>query len=198
MALAGHSAGGHAVLWANELAAGDDGAGLEIAVAVPMASIGDLAVAMTAYAQTPDMAAFPIQLAATWPGVEPVAADDVLTAGAIERLAHLQHDRLARLVGVFAGDPARWVRAEGFATPSWSTALREQSPGARAGAAPLLVVNGEDDSAVRLDWAHALVDRLVDAGQQVQLRTYPGADHMGVGDSARADVVGCIVDAMSS
>ena len=46
VAIAGHSAGGHAVLWANQLAAGDDGAGLEVAVAVPMAPIGDLAVAM--------------------------------------------------------------------------------------------------------------------------------------------------------
>ena len=30
VALAGHSAGGHAVLWANELAATDDGAGLDV------------------------------------------------------------------------------------------------------------------------------------------------------------------------
>ncbi len=99
---------------------------------------------------------------------------------------------------MFAGDPARWVRVDGFATPSWSTALRAQSPGTRRGAAPLLVVNGEDDSAVRLDWAHALVDRLAAAGQEVEFRAYAGADHMGVGDSARADVVGRIVEAMSS
>jgi acetyl esterase/lipase len=198
IALAGHSAGGHAVLWANQLAAGDDGSGLDVAIAVPMASIADLTVAMTAYATTPDMAAFPVQLAATWPEVEAVDAADVLTAAAVERLAHLRKDRLARLVRVFAGDPARWVRGDGFVTPSWSAALHEQSPGARPGAAPVLVVNGEDDTAVRLDWAHALVDRLTASGQQVELRTYRGADHMGVGDSARADVVGRIAEAMSS
>ena len=198
VALAGHSAGGHAVLWANELAAGVDGDGLEVAVAVPMAPVGDLTVAMTTYARTPGMAAFPIQLAATWPGIEPVVAADVLTRAAIERLEHLQHDRLARLVRVFAGDPARWVRVDGFATPAWSTALQAQSPGARRGAAPLLVVHGEEDTAVRLDWAHALVDRLAAAGQEVEFRAYAGADHMGVGDSARTDVIARIVEAMSS
>jgi dienelactone hydrolase len=198
VSLAGHSAGGHAVLWANELAAGDDGAGLEVAVVVPIAPVGDLTVAMTSYARTPGMAAFPVQLAATWPGVEPVAAEDVLTPAAIERLDHLQHDRIERLGRVFAGNPARWVCVDGFATPSWSTALQSQSAGHRQGAGPVLVVHGADDVAVQIEWSEALVELLGATGQRAELRAYKGADHMRVGDAARADVVGRIVDAMSS
>ena len=190
VAIAGHSAGGHAVLWANQLAAGDDGAGLDIVAAVPMAPIGDLTVAMTAYARAPGMAAFPIQLAATWPGVEPVEAADVLTPATIERLDHLRTDRLARLVRVFGGDPAQWVRADGFTTPAWSAALDRQSPRG-PGAAPVLIVHGEDDEAVDVEWTRSLT---VAAGD-VELRTYAGADHMGIADAAREDVVGHIVDA---
>jgi acetyl esterase/lipase len=197
VALAGHSAGGHAVLWANQLAAGGDGAGLDIALAVPMAPIGDLTIAMTTYARTPDMAAFPVQLAATWPGVEAVVPDEVLTPATIERLDHLQRDRLERLVRVFAGDPARWVRVDGFASPAWANALRAQSAGSVPGAAPVLVVHGSDDVAVPVDWSRALVDRLAASDQQVELRTYAGADHMGVGDVARELVVERIVEAMS-
>jgi acetyl esterase/lipase len=192
VALAGHSAGGHAVLWANQLAAGDDGAGLDVTIVVPMAPVADLTVAMTTYARAPDMAAFPVQLAATWPGVEPVTADVVLTPAAVERLDHLQHARLERLVRVFDGDPARWLRVDGFVEPVWKAALSSQSAGDR-GAAPVLVVHGADDTAVRLEWSRTLVDRLAAAGQQVELHEYAGADHMGVGDAARNDVVARIV-----
>ena len=190
VALAGHSAGGHAVLWANELAAGVDGDGLEVAVAVPMAPVGDLTVAMTTYARTPGMAAFPIQLAATWPGIEPVVAADVLTraghrtAGApaarSPRPAGPRVRRRPRPLGT-----RRRVRHTGLVDRACRLSRRR----AWRGAAPLLVVHGEEDTAVRLDWAHALVDRLAAAGQEVEFRAHAGADHMGVGDSARTDVM---------
>ena len=186
------------MLWANELAAGDDGAGLDVAVAVPMAPIGDLTVAMTTYAGTPDMAAFPIQLAATWPGVEPVDAADVLTPAAIERLDHLQHDRLARLVRVFGGDPARWVRVDGFATPSWSAALRTQSPGGRRGAAPLFIVHGEDDTAVRLDWATRWSTGSPPPARTSSCAPTPAPTTWVSATPLATDVVGRIVEAMSS
>ena len=83
VAIAGHSAGGHAVLWANQLAAGADGDGLDVRLAVPMSPVVDLAVSMDHYSRAHGQAAFPVQLAATWPGVEPVDAAAVLTPAAI-------------------------------------------------------------------------------------------------------------------
>jgi acetyl esterase/lipase len=113
VALAGHSAGGHAVLWANELARRTDCDGLDVRLAVPMAPIADLTVAMAHYSTSTGTAAFPVQLAATWSTVEPVDPNDVLTPDATRRIDHLWTDRLARLVRVFGGDASRWVDAAG-------------------------------------------------------------------------------------
>ncbi len=189
VAIAGHSAGGHAVLWANELATGEDGAGLDIRLAVPMSPVADLAVAMDHYATTRGMAAFPVQLAATWPSVEPVDLTEVLTPAAIARSSHLWTDRLGHLVRVFGGDPARWVRAEGFRGGEWAAALARQSAGRVAGAAPVVLVSGDADDAVPAAWTRQLEARLRQLEANVEALEYAGADHMGVYDAARADVV---------
>jgi acetyl esterase/lipase len=192
VAIAGHSAGGHAVLWANELAAGADGDGLDVRLAVPMSPVADLAAAMTHYATSTGQAAFPVQLAATWPSVEPVDAAAVLTPAALERVDHLWTDRLAHLMRVFGGDAGRWVRVEGFAEPAWAEALARQSAGHAPGAAPVLLVHGDADEAVPVAWTSPLA-----AGIGAELRTYPGADHMGVAEAARADVVTALLSAVS-
>ena len=192
VAIAGHSAGGHAVLWANELAAGPDGDGLDIHLAVPMSPVADLAAAMTQYASSVGQAAFPVQMAATWPSVEPVDAAAVLTPAALERIDHLWIDRLAHLVKVFGGDARRWVDPEGFAEPEWAAALERQSAGHTPGAAPVLIVHGDADDSVPVAWSSTLAAQI-----GAELRTYPAADHMGVADAARADVVTALLAAVS-
>jgi acetyl esterase/lipase len=192
VALAGHSAGGHAVLWANQLARDEDSAGLDVRLAVPMSPVADLTVSMPHYAMHHGTAAFPVQLAATWIGVEPVDAADVLTTAAVRRIDHLWTDRLARLTRVFGGDPTRWVDAAGFRTPAWAAALERQSAGHAPGAAPVVIVHGDADDAAPVAWAHDLAARVEGA----TLRTYPGADHMGIHDAARADVVGALLAAV--
>jgi dienelactone hydrolase len=192
VAIAGHSAGGHAVLWANELAAGAEGDGLDVRLAVPMSPVADLAAAMTYYATSHGHAAFPVQMAATWPGVEPVEAAAVLTPAALERIDHLWTDRLAHLVRVFGGDARRWVRVEGFAEPAWAAALARQSAGRAPGAAPLLIVHGDADEAVPVAWSSSLAGEV-----SAELRTYPGADHMAVADVARTDVIAALLDAVA-
>jgi pimeloyl-ACP methyl ester carboxylesterase len=192
LALIGHSAGGHAVLWANQLACGEDGAGLDLRLVVAMSAISDLAAAMAHDATTPGMAACAVQVAATWPEVEPVDADAVLTPAARDRIGVLQRERLSGLHRRFGGDPARWVVAEGFRTPAWSAALERQSAGRAPGAAPVLLVHGDADRDAPITWAHDLAARL----DHVELRTYPGVDHMGIRDAARADVVGRVLAAV--
>jgi len=190
--LAGHSAGGFAVLSANELARGTDGEGLDVRLAVAMSPVADLAVAMAHLARTPGQAAFAVQVAATWPGVEDVDPAAVLTPAAVERDHHLRTARLARLVRIFGSDPTRWVRAEGFAHGAWAAALERQSAGRSPGAAPVVLVHGEaDDLPVR--WTKQLAATLPGA----ELLTYPGVDHMGIHDAARRDVVDRLVAALT-
>jgi hypothetical protein len=191
VAIVGHSAGGHGVLWANELATGADGEGLDIRLAVPMSPVVDLAAAMASYGRGPGQAAFPVQLAATWPGIEPVDSAEVLTPAAGARLDHLWTDRLEHLLRVFDGPAERWVRADAFGREPWAAALATQSAGRAPGVAPVLLVHGDADDAAPVAWSRQLA---ADTG--AELREYPGADHMGVGPAARADVVAAILDAL--
>jgi acetyl esterase/lipase len=192
VAIAGHSAGGHAVLWANQLATGADGDGLDVRLAVPMSPVVDLAVSMDHYSRAHGQAAFPIQLAATWPGVEPVDAAAVLTPAATERLHHLWSDRLERLVRVFDGPADRWVRADAFAEGAWATALEAQSAGRAPGAAPVLLVHGDADDTAPVSWSRRLA-----TASGAALSEYRGADHMDIGPAARDDVVAAILSALA-
>ena len=157
VALSGHSAGGHAALWANQLATGSDGDGLDIRLTIPVAPIGDLTAAMSHYATTPGNAAYPVQLVATWPGVEPVDSSAVLTSDAQQRLGALDDQCLAGLFGRFGGDPARWLSARKLTDGEWGRVLAEQSAGGVAGAARTVVMQGGQDGSVLPTWTEALV-----------------------------------------
>jgi acetyl esterase/lipase len=192
VAIAGHSAGGHAVLWANQLATGADGDGLDVRLAVPMSPVADLTVSLDHYARAHGQAAFPVQVAATWPGVEPVDTTEVLTPAAMARLDHLWSDRLEHLVQVFDGPGERWVNADALAEGAWATALEAQSAGRAPGAAPVLLVHGDADDAALIEWSRRLA---ADTG--AELREHRGADHMGIGPAARDHVVGAILAALA-
>ena len=159
-----------------------------------MSPIADLATAMTHYARAPGMAAFPVQLAATWSGVEPVEAAEALTPAALARLDVLATKRLAGLINVFSGDPARWVRADAFTDGRWAAALDRQSAGRTRGAGPVLLVHGDADEAVDVAWTRDLAAAMDGAGHDVTLRTYDRADHMSIHDAAADDVITALVD----
>jgi hypothetical protein len=156
-----------------------------------MSPVADLAATMAHYATSVGQAAFPVQMAATWPSVEPVDAAAVLTTAALERVDHLWTDRLAHLVRVFGGDAGRWVKVEGFTEPAWAEALARQSAGHAPGAAPVLLVHGDADEAVPVVWSSTIAAEI-----GAELRTYHDADHMGVADAARADVVTALLTAI--
>ncbi len=111
VAIAGHSAGGHAVLWANELAAGADGEGLDVRLAVAMSPVVDLAVAMDRYGRCGRPGRLPRaagrDVARCRAGRRGGGAD---TGGPRPDSATCGRDRLEHLVRVFDG-PARALGA---------------------------------------------------------------------------------------
>lgn len=196
VALAGHSAGGHAAMWANQLASGSDGEGLDVRIAVVLAPIGDLGVAMQHYATTKGNAAFPVQLVSTWSGQEPVDARDVLTPEAIERGATLQEQCLGGLLHAYRGDPTRWVQVSGLRSRAWADALSRQSAGAVLGSGATLVIQGDADTAVRPAWTKALLAAMERSGNEVSLSSYPDADHGGIIVAARTEASGALIAAL--
>lgn len=195
-ALAGHSAGGHAVMWANQLATEDVDDGLDVRAVAAIAPIGDLVVAMDHYATTVGHAAFAVQLAATWPGIEPVDAGDVLTTAAQHECTVLDRACLDGVLGVYRGDPSPWIRPAGFHTGAWPHALAAQSVGGAPGRARVVIVHGADDGSVLPAWSEQLVADIRLAGGDAELRRHRHADHNGVLEAARHEVVELLVAAI--
>jgi dipeptidyl aminopeptidase/acylaminoacyl peptidase len=190
VALYGTSAGGHAVLWANQLAAGDDGAGLDVRAVVALAPLASLPTTMAHYSVTPGLAPYAVQLAATWPsivpGLDPGAA---LTPAALARQHLLGSSCLAQLMDHFGGPPSRWLLRDGFLEPSWATQLAEQSPGSSVGAAEVLLFQGERDTAVLSAWTTQLASDLNAGGTPTTLVTNRDADHSGIVPASRVQAV---------
>ena len=135
VAIAGHSAGGFAVLWANELAAGADGDGprrppRRADVAGRRPRRGDGPLRDDPRARPPSPCSSP----ATWPGVEDVDAGGVLTPAAIAPpRPPLRADRLGRpRAGVPWRPGAGGSAPTAFADGAWAAALERQSAGPRA------------------------------------------------------------------
>jgi dienelactone hydrolase len=196
-AVAGHSAGGHAVLWANQLAGGEAGAGLDVRLALAFAPVTDMGVAIPHYASAIGHGAFAVQVAATWPGTEPVATEDVLTAAGRDRLGALEASCLGGVMEAYPGDPARWLRADGFRSGAWARALAEQSAGRAPGRAPTVVLHGSDDGSVLPAWSDRFVTESQRAGGDVELRIVRGAGHNEVIDHARREAVELLVGAVA-
>ena len=81
------------------------------------------------------------------------------------------------------------MRADGFTEGAWAAALARQSAGRSPGASPVVVVHGDADGDVPVQWSEQFAADVPD----VELCTYPGADHMTIHDAARDDVIARIL-----
>jgi len=190
VALYGTSAGGHAVLWANQLAVGEDGSGLDVRAVVAVAPIASLPTAMAHFSVTPGLAPYAVQLAATWPSVVPgLDPGAVLTPAALARQDVLGSSCLAQLMDHFGGPPSQWLGRDGFLDPTWATQLAEQSPGSSAGAAEVLLFQGERDTSVLPAWTTQLASDLEAGGTATTLVTNRNADHVGMVAASQVQAV---------
>ncbi len=200
----GYSQGGHAVLFAAQDAP-TYAPELElkaVAVAAPAVELGELldddehgatgvmagAYAFDAYQRT-------------YEGRYPdLALDRILTPAGVEAVPKIvelcsagDHRALGRiatsLIGAFlAHDPSQ--------TEPWATLLRENTPGAVAIAAPVLVAQGAQDDLVRPEATERYVQHLCSQGVEVDARVYPGQGHSTVAWHAFDDVVEMFSDAL--
>ncbi len=190
--LLGGSQGGHAVLWAADLAA-SAAPSLDVLGAVAFAPAGDLeAIARdgrSASAGT-DAWASAVMLVTAWHAVYGLPLD-VLTPTAValvprlEGACHLQLDH----------DPMRLDLAD---QPEWLARLRENTPGASHTAVPVLIFQGDADRVVPIESTRALVARMCAVGDTVDLRVLPGADHRGsLNPASLLAAVGWVTDRLA-
>jgi acetyl esterase/lipase len=192
--LAGHSEGGHAVLWAAELArsyapelqllgVAATAPGAELATTLKLSRFRPAAITSGA-----------MLIVAAWSDAYRVPPE-VLTPAGRRALDRVRSTCLQEL----ASDPATPVVRPGdlLATRPWPGLLARNTPGHAATPAPILIGQGTDDEVVVPAATRALVQRLCHAGDTVELRSYRGAGHFDIPEVASADMIGWTGDRLA-
>lgn len=176
----GHSQGGHAALFANQIAAAW-APELEVLGTVAGAPPSQLNLIAAALRNSP-FRFYLAMVAAGWSAAYPDA--DPATVLTDEGLATLD------AVDSGCGDAlaAAWsdaayedlVKADPASVEPWASLLVENDPGFEVGASPVLIIHGEADEQIPVVSSELLLERMCDIGQVVERRTYPGQSHAGV------------------
>jgi alpha-beta hydrolase superfamily lysophospholipase len=184
----GHSQGGHASLFAGQLAA-TYAPDLDVRGAVAAAPAAELPALLTGAASSPFALGFLAMAvhayAATYPELE---AGDVLTAPATADLGVVEQRCIAGVVGAFGRAVDQVVARSPLDVPAWAARIEENTPGPAAGM-PVLVLQGDADPLVPAATTDALVRRLCDGGGSVRYLRYPGADHGSVLTAGRGEAL---------
>lgn len=179
----GHSQGGHASLWAGGLAS-TYAPELSILGVAAMAPASDLPVLLTGIADAPIGSVFGSFALAAYAGTyDNVESQDYVRPGA-QLMMQEMHARcltdpatLVSLATALSADGSVWAQSPG-----------KGALGAQAAAnvprmrilAPVLLAQGLTDTLVLPTMQEGYVADQCDAGQVIDYREYPGADHMGL------------------
>jgi hypothetical protein len=188
--LAGHSEGGHAVLWAAELA-GAYAPELQVLAVAASAPGAELAAGLRA-AGSSGPATLPsgaMLLVVAWSDAYRLPLDVLTPAG--RRAVHRVRSRC--LQELAAGPDVVAVRpGDLLTTEPWPALLARNTPGQAATPAPILIVQGADDERVTPAVTRALVQRLCRRGDTVELRSYQHVGHFDLVQAASTDVAAWI------
>ncbi len=198
----GHSQGGHAALFAGELAptyAPD----LYIAGVVALAPVGPLTefVPLHPPARPLSNAVYALLAVTVWSQLYPdITAAPPLTARGRSLRSTVESTCLGNVALAVAGYDADQLFAPGWATSGPMTAaIEENTPGVAPTPAPILVLQGGSDPTIRPAGTTNLVnDRLCQVDHDtVDYIVYPGANHTSVLDASAAAVTRWIRERMA-
>jgi acetyl esterase/lipase len=202
-AVAGHSQGGHAALFAGQRA--DTYAPeLELLGVAALAPASELA----ALIETNDGTTFGNLLGAYAVAAWDRAFDDVDAASIVDAAVLPLVERLASTC-VATGPEALALVAEAellqlaflvspiWDTEPWASRIAENTPGGEPTDAPILIVQGADDVLIRPDIQRRFAARLCEARQLLEYRELTGAGHLDVDDEAADDVVAWLGDRLA-
>ncbi len=176
----GHSQGGHAALFANQIAE-EWAPELQVAGTVAGAPPSQLPLIAAALQDSP-FRFYLGMVAAGWAAAYPDADPDlVLTPLGLERLDLVDAGCAGELAAAWNDVPyGDLVDADPASVEPWATLLVENDPGYEPGASPVLIIHGEDDEQIPVVSSALLLERMCQVGQVVERRTYAGQSHAGV------------------
>lgn len=175
----GHSQGGHAALFANQIA-GTWAPELDVVGTVAGAPPSHLPLLAVALRDSP-FRFYLGMVAAGWAAAYPDADPaDLLTPAGLERLDEVDRGCAAGLAAAWSDVPySELVKADPATVEPWADLLVENDPGYVPGVSPVLIIHGEQDEQIPVVSSQLLVERMCATGQVVLRRTYPGG-HTGV------------------
>jgi len=176
----GHSQGGHAALFANQIAA-DWAPELDIVGTVAGAPPSQLPLIAAALRDSP-FRFYLGMVAAGWAAAYPDAdLADVLTPLGLERLELVDTACAGDLATAWSDVPYEdLVKADPATVEPWKTLLVENDPGYVVGSSPVLIIHGGADEQIPVISSQLLLDRMCGIGQAVERRVYDGQSHAGV------------------
>jgi dienelactone hydrolase len=185
----GYSQGGHAALFANQIAA-TWAPELHLAGTVAGAPVVELGPWLRGVAKDPALGWLDAFVVAGFGAVDPAARPElVLTPAAVAKLAVVDQLCSTQITDAFTG-LAGGVLAHDLTTVGpFDRLVATNTPGQVAGAAPLLVVAGAADELIPTALTDAGVARICGTGQVVVRRSYPGVDHAGIIPASLTDAV---------
>lgn len=191
----GHSQGGHATIFTNELAP-IYAPELHVLGAVPVAPASQLMAAWSIATSGPVVRSAVIMMgvgfAQSYPTLD---LHDLYTDLAISRLGVVDTGCQDAVEAAYADlSEAQMIKASPVDVPSWKAAVGASEPGYRVGAGPLLIVQGTADEEVPYEATVSLSTRLCSTGQQHEFVTYPDQTHSGVFGPAHDTIVSWIAD----
>jgi fermentation-respiration switch protein FrsA (DUF1100 family) len=183
----GYSQGGHAALWATQLAAEwtpEQPIIGTVAVATP-SEVGTLVSSALSQPEQDDDAVAVLAGAATANVGAAIALTQLLTPAGNELLASWDSQ-------CFDVDPAvagPYVTGDPSTAEPFATLLAANTAGTVATPTPLLLFHGDSDTTVPIAHSDALIARLCAAGQVVERRVVAGANHGTTIAQARTDAL---------
>lgn len=176
----GHSQGGHAALFANQIAP-EWAPELDVVGTVAGAPPSQLPLIAAALRNSP-YRFYLGMVAAGWGAAYPDADPSlVLSPLGLERLEVVDEGCSGELATAWNDLPYEdLITADPSTVEPWASLLVENDPGFVVGESPVLIIHGEADEQIPLISSELLLERMCGIGQVVERRTYPDQSHAGV------------------
>jgi len=176
----GHSQGGHAALFANQIVA-EWAPELKVAGTVAGAPPSQLPLIAVALRDSP-YRYYLGMVAAGWEAAFPEADPSlVLSPLGVAALDKVDEGCTSEIAEAFNAVPYEdLVIADPATTPPWSDLLVENDPGFVLGESPILIIHGGNDEQIPVVSSELLLARMCGIGQVVERRVYPDQSHAGV------------------
>lgn len=192
--IVGHSQGGHAALFAGQLAssyAPEQNIVGVAALAPPtdLAAIGDERFGSGAGFSTTSV------LIAAWVDYYELDASQLLTEEGLEAL-DMARNSCANVEGL-EGPDEKFLKEPITENPQWVELLEENFPGQRPTEAPIFIMQGDTDALVSAESTMGAVPRLCETNPDLRFRLYADTTHGGVLTRAAPDLFEFTEDAFA-